>query len=68
MKKKLSGLYVKWMNPVKNERGAQSLEWLGLAALLILVLGIISTAVSSGKGTITEIITNILTKIKDMVG
>lgn len=68
MKRKLMGLYVKWINPVKNERGAQSLEWLGLAALLILVLGIISTAVSSGKGTITEIITNILTKIKDMVG
>jgi len=68
MKKKILGLYEKWTNPLKNERGAQSLEWLGLAALLILVLGIISTAVSSGSGTITEIITNILTKIKNMVG
>ena len=60
-----------WMNtvvPVKNEKGAQSLEWLGLAALLILVLGIISTAVSGQSGAIGEIISNIISKINEMVG
>jgi len=60
-----------WMNviaPVKNEKGAQSLEWLGLAALLILVLGIISQAVSGQSGSIGELIGNIINKISGMVG
>lgn len=60
-----------WMNivvPVKNERGAQSLEWLGLAALLILVLGIISTAVSGQSGAIGDLISKIISKISGMVG
>ncbi|KIO63297.1 hypothetical protein B4064_3266 [Caldibacillus thermoamylovorans] len=56
------------IHPVKNEKGAQSLEWLGLAALLILVLGIISQAVSKQENSIGEIITNIIKKITEMVG
>lgn len=60
-----------WMNvvaPVKNEKGAQSLEWLGLAALMILVLGIISQAVSDEGENISGLITTIIEKIKGMVG
>ena len=68
MKKKLLGLYIKMMHPVKNEKGAQSLEWLGLAALLILVLGIISQAVSKQEGSIGDLIDNIIQKIAEMVG
>lgn len=56
------------VSPVKNEKGAQSLEWLGLAALLILVLGIISTAVSGQSGSITSLIGSIISKISGMVG
>lgn len=68
MKEKLLGFYVKVTNPVKNEKGAQSLEWLGLAALLIMILGIISTAVGSKSGSITNVIGNIITNISNMVG
>ncbi|MED3642837.1 hypothetical protein NSQ14_15060 [Caldifermentibacillus hisashii] len=68
MKKKLLGLYIKMMHPVKNEKGAQSLEWLGLAALLILVLGLISQAVSNEEESIGKIIKNIIKKITEMVG
>lgn len=68
MMNKLTELYVKFTTPVKNEKGAQSLEWLGLAALLILVLGIVSTAVSDSKGSITDIISSIFEKISKMVG
>lgn len=60
-----------WLNavaPVKNEKGAQSLEWLGLAALLILVLGIVSTAVSGQEGAISGLIGTIISKISGMVG
>ena len=50
------------MMPVKNEKGAQSLEWLGIAALLILVLGIISTALSDEEGSIGKVVNSIVTK------
>ncbi|RCW65842.1 hypothetical protein [Saliterribacillus persicus] len=65
---KLLALYTKVTTPLKNEKGAQSLEWLGIAALLILVLGIISTAVSNQSGGIEQIISKIITKIGNMVG
>ncbi|MBW3110718.1 MULTISPECIES: hypothetical protein [Bacillaceae] len=68
MMNKLTELYVKFTTPVKNERGAQSLEWLGLAALLILVLGIVSTAVSDNKDSVSSIISKIFSKIGKMVG
>ena len=68
MKNLLLNAWMNLMAPVKNEKGAQSLEWLGLAALLILVLGIVSTAVSSQSGGITGIIESIIEKITNMVG
>ncbi len=61
-------LWVKTMMPMKNEKGAQSLEWLGLAALLILVLGIVSTALSDQKDSIGSLIESIISKIGKMVG
>ena len=61
-------LWVNTMMPLKNEKGAQSLEWLGLAALLILVLGIVSTALSSQEGAVGDLIQKIIKKISDMVG
>ena len=68
MKNLMIKAWTQVMMPVRNERGAQSLEWLGLAALLILVLGIVSQAVSSSSAGIGEIITNIIKKITTMVG
>lgn len=68
MKKFMTMLSSTLLAPVKNEKGAQSLEWLGLAALLILVLGIISTAVSGQSGAIGELIGSIIEKISAMVG
>lgn len=68
MKKFAMKLWMNVMVPIKNERGAQSLEWLGLAALLILVLGIISTAVSGQQGAISDLIKKIIDKISGMVG
>ena len=68
MKEKLMVAWTKMMFPVKNEKGAQSLEWLGIAALLILVLGIISTALSGEKDNIGKVVTNIISKISGMVG
>lgn len=68
MKNLMIKAWTKVMMPVRNERGAQSLEWLGLAALLILVLGIVSQAVSSSQEGISQVIKNIINKITQMVG
>ena len=68
MKEKLMTAWTKMMFPVKNEKGAQSLEWLGIAALLILVLGIISTALDGEKENIGKLVTSIVSKISGMVG
>lgn len=41
-------LYVKvttkFSSLVKNERGSQTLEWIGIAAVIVIVVGIISQA------------------------
>ena len=68
MKEKLMMAWTKMIFPVKNEKGAQSLEWLGIAALLILVLGIVSTALSDQEASITKLVKDIITKISGMVG
>ncbi len=68
MREKMQSLFLNLVAPVKNEKGAQSLEWLGLAALLILVLGIISTAVSGQGEAISGLIGSIISKISGMVG
>ncbi|MBD8071134.1 hypothetical protein F7888_19605 [Bacillus sp. PS06] len=68
MKNMMIKAWTKVMVPVRNERGAQSLEWLGLAALLILVLGIVSQAVNENSTGIGTIINNIIQKITQMVG
>ena len=68
MKEKMIVLWTNFTMPVKNEKGAQSLEWLGIAALLILVLGILSTALSDEKESIGKLVKNIISKISGMVG
>ncbi|MFB1083285.1 hypothetical protein [Jeotgalibacillus sp. JSM ZJ347] len=39
----------KLMVPVQNERGSQTLEWLGIAAVVVLVVGLVSTAFGDGE-------------------
>ena len=71
MKNLETRLYLKAVGAKKllnNERGAQSLEWLGIAALLIMVIGIISTFLGNNESRITDIIGNILDKIEEQIG
>lgn len=52
-----------------NEKGAQSLEWLGIAALLIMVVGIVSTYLGgTGQSTIEGILGDIMTSIQEQIG
>ncbi|MBS4179497.1 hypothetical protein [Lederbergia citrea] len=46
--KKLTEMYVKCTNRlnnvIRNERGSQTLEWIGIAAVVVIAVGLISTA------------------------
>ncbi|OCA80726.1 hypothetical protein F7984_01690 [Pradoshia sp. D12] len=48
----LTGMYVKATTKlgglVKNERGSQTLEWIGIAAVIVILVGVISTAFAGG--------------------
>lgn len=59
--------YVKAKELVTNEKGAMSLEWLGIAALLIMIVAIISSYLGSNGSDITDILGNIIQNIADMV-
>ncbi|UJL47025.1 hypothetical protein KFZ58_03515 [Virgibacillus sp. NKC19-16] len=45
--KLMNGFYVKMMNKVeemkKDESGSQTLEWIGIAAVIVILVGVVST-------------------------
>lgn len=59
-------MYVKGKNLLRNERGAMSLEWLGIAALLIMIIGLVSAAIDGG--TIQGVLDKIFNAIKSQIG
>ncbi|WP_100406435.1 hypothetical protein [Bacillus solitudinis] len=61
--KKIIGFYTKVVSYPQNERGSQSLEWIGIAAVIVILVGTIST-VFAGDNTFA---TAILNKLKDFV-
>jgi hypothetical protein len=66
--KKLTELYtkrsIKLDRMVRNERGSQTLEWIGIAAVVVILVGVISQAFSND----TSIGKTVLNKIKTMIG
>lgn len=65
--KKLTELYttcsVKLNGMIRNERGSQTLEWIGIAAVIVILVGVISQAFSND----TSIGKAVLDKIKSMI-
>ncbi|MFC4558655.1 hypothetical protein ACFO3D_10585 [Virgibacillus kekensis] len=49
----LNGLYAKMVNTLEgwknDERGSQTLEWIGIAAVVVIVVGLVSTAFGTLK-------------------
>ncbi|QKS72481.1 hypothetical protein FLK61_38305 [Paenalkalicoccus suaedae] len=41
--KKLREMYIEAVSHLQNEKGSQSLEWIGIAAVIVIVVGMIST-------------------------
>lgn len=72
MKNLMQGLYVKvegMMNQakdvVKNERGAQTVEWVALALVILFLMAAVSTAMKGNGG---EIANAMLAKISELIG
>ena len=65
--KKLTELYtkcsIKLDRMIRNERGSQTLEWIGIAAVIVILVGVISQAFSND----TEIGKAVVKKIKGMI-
>ena len=65
----LTGMYVKASTRVggllKNERGSQTLEWIGIAAVIVILVGLVSTAFGDSDlgGTIIEKFESLLDKM-----
>ncbi|AXF56227.1 hypothetical protein [Salicibibacter kimchii] len=68
MKKLCQQTYAKLSSHLNNQKGAQSLEWLGIAAVIIILLGLLSTALANNDETVEGIVDDILSQIGDMVG
>ncbi|WP_077327807.1 Flp family type IVb pilin [Virgibacillus siamensis] len=48
----MNGIYAKAMNRVEelkqDEKGSQTLEWIGIAAVIVILVGVVSQAFSGG--------------------
>jgi hypothetical protein len=71
MMKKLNEMYVKSsmkiQGMIKNERGSQTLEWIGIAAVVVIVVGLISTAFANDQSFGNAVKTK-LTDMIDQIG
>lgn len=66
MQKWMTALYVKMIEPLKNERGAQTLEWVAVAAVVVTIAALLSSAFSGNTG-VSDVVDKIFTKIKNSV-
>ncbi|SEP95274.1 hypothetical protein SAMN05216232_1432 [Virgibacillus subterraneus] len=59
-------IYVKAMNGFetlkKDERGSQTLEWIGIAAVIVIIVGVVSQAFSGG-----DFGTTLVQKFSDLI-
>lgn len=60
---KATGTYHRWTGYVKNERGAQALEWVALGLVVLAIMGVIAQGL---KGD-TSLGKAILDKLKEMI-
>ena len=51
-------------NVVSNEKGAQTLEWIAVGAVVVTIAAFLATAFGKGEG-IKDVVDAVITKIKD---
>lgn len=63
-KKQCIKLYTKYKSYVQNQRGAQTLEWVAVGAVVVTIAAVLGAALKDGDG-IKNIVTEIFNKIKE---
>ena len=61
---RLSAMYVGIKGRVANEKGVSTIEWVGLAAVIIALMFALATVMKSNGGEISEAI---IKKLKEMI-
>ncbi|MBS4193290.1 hypothetical protein KHA94_24710 [Bacillus sp. FJAT-49705] len=64
MNNRLTAIYVGIKGRVANEKGVSTIEWVGLAAVIIALMFALATAMKSSGGDLAETIIN---KLKAMI-
>jgi hypothetical protein len=68
----LGGVYVRMMNRISEwkveQRGSQTLEWLGIAAVVVIIVGVISQAFGGEGNGIGETIKNKFSQFINEIG
>ncbi|KZE67332.1 hypothetical protein AWM68_19635 [Fictibacillus phosphorivorans] len=62
----MMNLYAKLMNQLSNEKGSQSLEWLGIAAVIVIIVGMISQVFGGDTAFGEAIKTKLVEMVKDI--
>ncbi|MDV2581457.1 hypothetical protein [Alkalibacillus haloalkaliphilus] len=52
----------------KEERGSQTLEWIGIAAVIVILVGVISTAMSGADNIGEAVVTKVVELIQSIGG
>ncbi|KSU57611.1 hypothetical protein AS034_21105 [[Bacillus] enclensis] len=67
MKNLCTKFYSKVQTYTGNERGSQALEWIGVAAVIITIVTLLSTAVSANGDGVSGMVGSIFDKISSMM-
>lgn len=68
LKKLQTNLLLKFNELKKEERGSQTLEWIGIAAVIVILVGVISTAMSNADSIGNDVVEKISGLISQIGG
>jgi hypothetical protein len=68
LKKLQTNLLLKFNELKKEERGSQTLEWIGIAAVIVILVGVISTAMSNADSIGNDVVEKISELISQIGG
>ncbi|GFZ81332.1 hypothetical protein GCM10010978_22880 [Compostibacillus humi] len=68
LKKLQTNLLLKFKELKKEERGSQTLEWIGIAAVIVILVGVISTAMSNADSIGNDVVEKISELISQIGG
>ncbi|HLT55556.1 MAG TPA: hypothetical protein VK057_05560 [Bacillota bacterium] len=68
LKKLQTNLFLKFNELKKEERGSQTLEWIGIAAVIVILVGVISTAMSNADSIGNDVVEKISELISQIGG